>query len=78
MAPHYRRWYEAELGPGEWEEPTPVKLLAIRKGVRLQLCLSSWDEEALKTASGWVEDCVTWYGMGAKTRKNYGRLSESK
>lgn len=74
LAPHYRGWYEQGTAPAEWEEPKPVKLLAVRKGVRVALALSSRDGEVLRTAMEWVKECVEWYGVGAKTRKNYGRL----
>ena len=80
---HYKDYYEQDppLPPADYCEPEPVKFLTISKGVRFTFRMAGFratgeqdDDSPVRTAEIWLKDMLVWYGVGAKTRVNYGRF----
>lgn len=81
---HHRAWYSAVMEgkapaalPNDWDDPNPVAFLTVRPGCRFLLPLTARGEEAgdlLEVASRLVQEALAEAGLGAKTRRGYGRL----
>lgn len=54
----------------------PINFLTIAEGVRFVFRLAAKSETLCNDARKHLKTCLEEYGIGAKTRVNYGRLRE--
>lgn len=64
-------------GPTDWDEPNPVSFLSIRPGARFLLAATPvrGGQDVAELALRHLVDAVSRWGVGAKTRAGYGRLT---
>jgi CRISPR type III-B/RAMP module RAMP protein Cmr6 len=79
---HYPEYYEPEnpskvQAPADYWEPEPVQFLGVAAGVEFVIRCAARDEGLLPNLDQWIVDAFGEYGIGAKTRVNYGRLKIS-
>lgn len=87
MTPHYADWYLAgattpgsrATTPADWQDPTPVGLLAVERGAKFQLSIaprpaSGCDLALLRQLAQVTLDALNQLGIGAKTAVGYGRM----
>jgi len=76
---HYHEYYEKDPPgvPADYCEPEPVKFLAVAGGVEFVFRFASRERELVNKTKDWLLRCLAEYGIGAKTRVNYGRLKPS-
>lgn len=78
---HYPDYYEQdrldprEHAPADYCKPEPVKFLAVAGGVKFAFRFGSRHPELVGKTKRWLSECLAQYGIGAKTRVNYGRLN---
>ncbi len=64
--------------PADWYDPVPIFYLNLRRGVQFELALiaerAKGSESDLDTVEGWLSQSLRWAGVGARTRKAYGRF----
>lgn len=73
---HYHEYYENDPpgAPADYCEPEPVKFLAVAGGVEFVFRFASRKPELVSKTRQWLSECLADYGIGAKTRVNYGHL----
>lgn len=81
---HHKDYYEPEAGgkiqpPADYNQPVPVKFVAVAAGVKFRFVYGVLEGgptlEELRVA---LVECLDLAGMGAKTRKGFGRMVPSK
>ena len=82
MNPHYGPYYQEGKEPGDWYNPTPIKFLVVKPGVRFlfglrrsKTCVGNRGE-LLGKAEALVREALRERGVGAKTSLGYGRFEE--
>lgn len=71
MNPHYPEYYQGNEPPADWQNPTPIKFLAIPKGTRFNFYFLN-PYEHLETD---LKNALSVFGIGAKTSLGYGIFS---
>lgn len=87
MTPHYADWYlsggttpgRRATTPADWQDPTPVGLLAVEQGAQFQLSIAprpggGCDAALLRQLANVTIDALMQLGIGAKTAVGYGRM----
>lgn len=82
MNPHYAPYYQQGKPPADVWAPTPIKFLAVAKGVRFRFAVLPRTQQVnaddLKDAQILLEGALTTLGLGAKTACGYGLFKELK
>ncbi|WP_053959479.1 type III-B CRISPR module RAMP protein Cmr6 [Sulfobacillus thermosulfidooxidans] len=73
MTPHYAPYYQKQESPGDWFSPTPIPFLTVPKGQRFLFSIVA-PSEHLNRIEEWLEETLTWAGLGAKTAVAFGRF----
>ena len=77
---HHADYYEKEAArmkpPADYNEPMPVKFVAVAAGVKFRFVYGA-PAGMLEDLKGSLVRCLDLAGMGAKTRKGYGRMVPS-
>ncbi|MGV6820355.1 MAG: type III-B CRISPR module RAMP protein Cmr6 [Parvularcula sp.] len=85
MTPHHRDYHtvtdpDRKPWPGDWESPTIIPFLTVKKGTRFAFGVGlrpGADEDDLKTGVIWLQQGLEYLGAGAKTSRGYGRFDPS-
>lgn len=71
MNPHYPEYYQGNEPPADWQNPTPIKFLAIPKGTQFNFYFLN-PYKHLETD---LRNALSVVGIGAKTSLGYGVFS---
>jgi CRISPR-associated protein Cmr6 len=77
MNPHYSEYYSKGQPPTDWQNPVPIKFLAVEKDTRFRFYLASNmkddpDKNLVTKAKQLLSEALKNYGIGAKTSLGYG------
>lgn len=74
MTPHYSPYYTGgdDALPGDWHEPTPVPFLTVKAGSAFSFSVAAPSADDAQQAASWLEEVLTRWGAGGKTRAGYG------
>ena len=80
MTPHYGKYYQEGITPGDWISPVPIPFLAVKEGATFHFAIVPRQQipeanKESKKVSRWLKDALGWIGAGAKTAVGYGRMS---
>ena len=76
MNPHYSDYYQGSGPPAEWDEPTPIIFLTVKKNVPFVFGIgtSKICDSGAEIAWALLRDALMKNGVGAKTALGYGRF----
>ncbi len=74
--PHYSDYYQESGHPAEWDEPTPIIFLTVRKNVPFVFAVgtSKVCDSGAEIAWALLREALQKNGVGAKTALGYGRF----
>lgn len=72
--PHLNSYYQKDQDPNDHDSPVPVFFLAVRSGLKFHIALGG-DGSLHKLTHKLLQEALAEWGIGAKTRAGYGRLS---
>ncbi len=75
--PHYNKYYAEKSCPGDWDNPTPIPFLVVKKGQEFLFGLIAKTEDGkndIKLVKEWLKGSLELMGAGAKTAVGFGRF----
>ncbi|WP_019960643.1 type III-B CRISPR module RAMP protein Cmr6 [Woodsholea maritima] len=78
LNPHYPDWYNQNAWPGDWQNPIPITFPVIAAGTMFRTLIGvPGDYDASNNAINTLTQAVEYLGVGAKTSRGYGVLTQA-
>lgn len=75
MTPHYGKYYEEGVVPGDWLSPVPIHFLAVDSNQEFHFMVTprkQQNKQDAKTCMKWLVEAIANIGIGGKTSSGYG------
>ncbi|MCM8816030.1 MAG: type III-B CRISPR module RAMP protein Cmr6 [Candidatus Omnitrophica bacterium] len=76
MNPHYPDYYTGTTPPADWQTPSPIKFLTVKKDTEFIFAFRTCYEDIKNEVRNLIEESLSDIGIGAKTSVGYGYFKD--